>query len=75
MHKGIMFQLCNVPGTCVGFNIGTIAGVSDPYECLGHCKDTTDCNWYTSNPDILSCTLYSTCTINVDDCPDCISGG
>ena len=58
----------------MGVSIGTIVGVSDPFECLSHCKDTPDCEWYTSNPGTASCTLYSTCAINVDDCPDCVCG-
>ncbi len=67
-------QLCNIPGTCVGQSLGFIGGVSDPYECLEICQGTTDCAWFTVNPDIVACNLYANCSINIDDCPTCISG-
>ncbi len=59
----------------MGDLIGTVGGVSDPYECLTLCKNIVDCTWYTANPNIGGCNLYSTCTVNVVDCPDCLSGG
>ncbi len=39
------------------------------------CKNTSNCEWYTYNPDGGLCLLLDTCpTVDVDSCPDCLSG-
>ena len=49
--------------------------VSSAAECLLACKDTEGCLWYTANPPLDFCGLYSTCgLINEAQCPDCRSG-
>ncbi len=63
-----------VPGSCIGTSIGALAGVTDPYECLQLCKDTSDCAWFTSSPETEICMLLATCTLDTDSCPDCVSG-
>jgi len=65
---------CNVPGECIGNLIGA-ASVSTPADCLLTCKYTEGCLWYTSNPPLEFCALYSTCGyVNDAVCPDCRSG-
>ncbi len=55
--------------------MGVQSGVTDPYDCLNICGNTTDCQWYTLNPEIESCELFATCNINNDgSCPLCVTG-
>ncbi len=44
-------------------------------ECLGNCKNTTDCQWYTYLQSPNECELFRDCdTVSTDNCPSCISG-
>ena len=62
--------MINFSGNLIGATF-----VSTAADCLLACKDTPGCLWYTANPPLQFCGLYSTCGfINEAQCPECRSG-
>ncbi len=69
------FKSCFVPGACVGQLIGTLIDMPDPQDCLSACKETANCEWFTSDGQIEICNLFASCIdVDVDECPHCLSG-
>ena len=48
---------------------------SDEYSCLDSCNSEQLCNWFTFASAINFCKLLHNCsTVDVDKCPDCLTG-
>ena len=67
-------QQCFVPGECVGQLLGAISVGGGAEGCLSACQATSECTWFTSYGSDL-CGLFINCDeLNVDGCPECVSG-
>ena len=53
-------MFCLDPGTCYGEFLGKF-DVETSDECLGLCKTTPDCWWYSYRPKFGDCTLTKNC--------------
>ena len=66
---------CFVAGECQKSSFIGSEVSSDEFACLGLCKSTAGCNWFTFFPSTGFCQLFEDCAeLNSDICPDCISG-
>ena len=47
----------------------------DEFECLENCKAIEECKWFTFYKSLGMCESLQNCvSIDIDNCPDCISG-
>ena len=67
-------MVCNEPGECKpGLALATSVTVGQS-GCHRFCKKHLMCNWFTYNPDTVTCSAFADCTlISAADCPDCFS--
>ena len=44
-------------------------------DCLSHCQDNPDCNWFSYDPIGKVCELFEACqSLSTEFCPQCVSG-
>jgi hypothetical protein len=53
-------QQCSVTGDCIGFSLD-MQTVATEKDCLAHCKNTTNCQWYSFENKTLSCNALYNC--------------
>jgi hypothetical protein len=53
-------QQCSVPGDCIGFSLD-MQTVASEKDCLKHCRNTTNCQWYSFDNKTLSCNVLYNC--------------
>ena len=64
---------CWVPGRCEGYLVD-LSMTSNQEDCLAHCKDLSNCKWFTYDEAHRSCAIFSACTKWDGSCTTCISG-